>query len=86
MLGVPAFWPAEQGVDLPLVGPAEHVVAAVVDAVRSSFSCRPPLPLTCPALVIALGLAAELGHRLDALVGRPAGPARAPATRRTACP
>ena len=64
--------PADQRADLPLVAPAEHVPAAVVDPVAVVLLV-PDTALDLPGLGDRPGRPAELGHRLDALRVRAAG-------------
>ena len=65
--------PVQQRVELALVGPAEHVPAAVVDAEPVVLLVPPTAALHLAGLGDRPGHPAELRHRLDALVvGAPA--------------
>src|SRR6266542_1625404 len=66
-----SFRPAHQGADLPLVGPAEHIRAPVIDTGPIVLSCRPPAALIWPALVTARG-----ARRKSAMVSTHSYPAR----------
>ena len=78
--------PVQQRVELALVGPAEHVPAAVIDAVPVVFLVPPAAAFHLPGLGDRPGHPAELRHRLDAhvvgapvqLVLQPAGERRVP--------
>ena len=72
-LGGQRFGLPEQGFELALVGPPEHVVAAVVDAVRVVLLVPAAAALELTGLGDRPGLAPELGHRLDALEVGPPG-------------
>ena len=76
----------QQRVELALVGPAEHVAAAVVDAEPVVLLVPPAAALDLPGLGDRPRHPAELRHRLDALVVGAPGQLVVPATRRTACP
>ncbi len=59
---------SQQRVEFALVGPAEHIPAAVVDAEPVVFLVAAAATFDLPGPGDRLGHAAELGHRLDALV------------------
>ena len=63
----------EQGLELALVGPAEYVLAAVVDAVPVVLLVPAAVPFELTGLGDRLGRTPELGHRLHALEVGPPG-------------